>query len=189
MPDSDGLHAFMIKFMAVKVAPGDLQGTIAAIQNIWNQEVTDRVFEYTFLDESINALYESEASFEKVISLFSGLAILLACLGLFGLTAYAAERRTKEIGIRKVLGASVGNVVALLSRDFLLLILIAAAIALPIAWWGMNTWLSDFAYRIDIAWWVFALAGIGAMLVALVTVSFQAIRAAIANPVESLRSE
>jgi len=189
MPDSDGLHAFMIKFMAVKVAPGDLQGTIAAIQNIWDQEVTDRVFEYTFLDESINALYESEASFEKVISLFSGLAILLACLGLFGLTAYAAERRTKEIGIRKVLGASVGNVVALLSRDFLLLILIAAAIALPIAWWGMNTWLSDFAYRIDIAWWVFALAGIGAMLVALVTVSFQAIRAAIANPVESLRSE
>lgn len=117
------------------------------------------------------------------------LAIVIACLGLFGLATFLAEQRTKEIGIRKVLGATVNNVLTLLSKDFLKLVLIAFVVAAPVAWWGMNKWLQDFTYRTDISWWVFALAGVAALLIALITVSFQAIKAALANPVKSLRTE
>jgi len=120
---------------------------------------------------------------------FSALAILIACLGLFGLAAYAAEQRTKEIGIRKVLGATVSNITAMLSKDFLKLVVIAAIIAFPLAWWAMHSWLQDFAYRTTISWWVFIMAGVLAALIAVVTVSFQTIKAAIANPVKSLRTE
>ena len=125
----------------------------------------------------------------KLSRLFAGLTILISCLGLFGLAAYTAERRTKEIGIRKVLGASVQNLLYLMSKDFLKLVLIAFVIAFPLAWWYMSHWLQDFAYRISINWWVFIAAGIGAILVALLTVSFQAIKAAISNPIKSLRTE
>ena len=120
---------------------------------------------------------------------FSILAILIACLGLFGLVTYAAEQRTKEIGIRKVLGATVSNIVAMLSKDFLRLVIIAALVAFPIAWWAMNKWLQDFAYRINISWWIFIVAGVVALLIALITVSFKTIKAAIANPVKNLRTE
>jgi putative ABC transport system permease protein len=117
------------------------------------------------------------------------LAILIACLGLFGLATYMAEQRTKEIGVRKVLGASVQNIATMLSREFVVLVLIAALIAFPLAWWAMHNWLQDFAFRVNIGWWVFALAAFIAFLIAVITVSFQAIRAAVANPVESLRDE
>jgi putative ABC transport system permease protein len=120
---------------------------------------------------------------------FSILAILIACLGLFGLVTYAAEQRTKEIGIRKVLGATVSNIVAMLSKDFLKLVMIAALIAFPVAWWAMNKWLQNFAYRINISWWIFIMAGVVALLIALITVSLKAIKAAIANPVKNLRTE
>ena len=125
----------------------------------------------------------------KMFSLFTGFAIFIACMGLFGLVAFAAETRTKEIGIRKVLGASVSNIVSLLSKDFVKLILISFVIAFPIAWWAMNKWLEAFAYRIDIEWNIFAIAGVFTLLTALLTVSYQAIKAAVANPVKSLRTE
>ena len=125
----------------------------------------------------------------KMFSLFTGFAIFIACMGLFGLVAFAAETRTKEIGIRKVLGASVTNIVSLLSKDFVKLILISFVIAFPIAWWAMNKWLEAFAYRIDIEWNIFAIAGVFTLLTALLTVSYQAIKAAVANPVKSLRTE
>ena len=145
--------------------------------------------QYSFIDESIEKQYGNEQKMQGVFYAFAGLSLLIACLGLFGLSIFIVERKIKEIGIRKVLGASVGGIVGLLSKDFAKLVLISIVIATPIAWYFMNNWLEDFAYRITISWWVFALAGIIALLIALVTVSFQAIKAAIANPVKSLRTE
>ena len=124
-----------------------------------------------------------------ILGIFAGLTIFVACLGLFGLAKFTAAQRTKEIGIRKVLGASVAQVTGMLSKEFLVLVLVACVIAFPVAWWAMNNWLQDFAYRISISWWIFALAGVTIILIALITVSFQAIKAAIANPVKSLRTE
>ncbi len=146
-------------------------------------------FEYKFLDNEFDNLFKSEALIGKLSRIFAFLTILISCLGLFGLAAYTAERRTKEIGIRKVLGATVSNVIGLLSKDFLRLVAIASLIAFPLAWWGMSKFLEGFAYRITIHWWVFAIAGLLAVTIALFTVSFQAIKAAIANPVKSLRTE
>ena len=146
-------------------------------------------FEYVFADEQFNKQYNSDQKLGNVFIACACIAIFIACLGLFGLSFYTAKQRVKEIGIRKVLGASVADITALMSKDFLLLVLIAFVIASPIAWWAMNKWLADFAYRVDIAWWVFALAGCIAVLIALVTVSFQSIKAAISNPVKSLRRE
>ena len=146
-------------------------------------------FDYSFMDEDFNKLYTGEQKFGQIAITFAVLAIVIACLGLFGLITYAAEQRIKEIGIRKVLGASVGNIAGMLSKDFLVLVLISSVIAFPLAWWGMSKWLEDFAYRVSIGWWVFCIAGVLALLIALVTVSFQAIKAAIANPVKSLRTE
>ena len=147
------------------------------------------IFDYTFLDESFNRQYESEQLFGKVFGIFAGLAIFVACLGLFGLAMFSTMQRRKEIGVRKVLGASVSNILLLLSKDFVRLVLIASIIAFPLAWWVMHKWLQDFSYRINITWWIFLAAGSTALLVALFTVSFQAIKAAIANPVKSLRTE
>jgi putative ABC transport system permease protein len=141
------------------------------------------------LDDRFQQVYVSEQKIEQVLTLFSSLTIFIACLGLFGLATYTAEQRTKEIGVRKVLGASVGSVVALLSKDFIKLILIALVLASPIAWWGMSQWLNGFAYKVTIDWWIFALAGLLAVGIALLTVSFQSIKAALMNPVKSLRSE
>jgi len=146
-------------------------------------------FTYRFLDESFNEMYQSEQRVGKIALIFSTLAILIACMGLSGLATFIAEQRTKEIGIRKVLGASVQGVVQLLSKDFLKLVSIAFVIAAPFSVWVMNRWLNDFTYRVKLEWWIIAVAGILALLIALATVSVQAIKAAVANPVNSLRSE
>ena len=141
------------------------------------------------MDQRLDALYKSEARLYSLFKIFSVLAMLISCLGLWGLITFAAQQRIKEIGVRKVLGASVPNIVSLLTKDFLILVCIAIAIAAPLAYWGVHKWLQDFAYRIHIGWMAFAIAGAAAILIALITVSFQAIKAALANPVKSLRTE
>jgi putative ABC transport system permease protein len=162
---------------------------VAAIGKIFKKYQTEKPFEYTFLDDSFNALYKAEDRLAKLFTAFTGFAIFIAGLGLFGLVTFMAETRTKEIGIRKVLGASAGSIVALLSRDFFRLVLLANLIAWPLAWWVMHRWLENYSYRITISWWLFAAAGVGALLVAVLTISFQAIKVALANPVKALREE
>ena len=163
--------------------------TLTTIEKTWKGIFPQDVYEYTFLNESLAKNYIVENAVFDAFRLFAAISIFISCLGLFGLVTLAANQRTKEIGVRKVLGASVASVVALLSKDFLKLVVVAIVIASPIAWYAMNAWLQDFAYKIDISWWVFALAGVLAVGIALLTVSFQSVRAALANPVESLRSE
>ncbi|HMK25919.1 MAG TPA: ABC transporter permease [Chitinophagaceae bacterium] len=175
--------------LIVKMSGKNLAQTIAFIGNKWKQLAPHRPFEYRFMDDDFNKLYDSETRTAKVFNIFSAIAILLACLGLFGLSAYSARQRIKEIGIRKVLGASAGSITLLLSNSFIKLVFIAFVIACPVAWFVMNKWLQDFAYRINISWWMFGLAGLLALVIAIITVSFQAIKAAIANPVKSLRTE
>ena len=172
-----------------KVKARDLPALLTAVEKQWKTLVADEPLEYSFLEENFNATYRAEQKAGQILGLFAGLTIFVACLGLFGLATFTAGQRTKEIGVRKVLGASVTSVVALLSKDFLKLVAIAIVIASPIAWYAMRFWLQDFAYKIDIAWWVFALAGVLAVGIALLTVSFQSVKAALRNPVESLRSE
>ncbi|MBO0937461.1 ABC transporter permease [Fibrella sp. HMF5335] len=162
---------------------------VSQIEANWKRLAPGQAFSYAFLDDNFDQMYRTEQRVGTLTLVFSVLAVLIACLGLFGLAAYTAEQRTKEIGVRKVLGASVTSVVALLSQDFLKLVLIAIVIASPVAWWAMHRWLADFAYRVDIEWWVFALAGVLAVGIALLTVSVQSIKAALVNPVKSLRSE
>jgi len=175
--------------ISIKLSATNLPATITAIENKWNTLIPARPFSYFFLDEFFDKQYRSEQRFGKLFLNFAILAIIISCLGLLGLASYSTMQRTREIGIRKVLGASVPNIVNLLSREFLKLVLIAIIIASPIAWFAMHKWLMDFAYRIPISWWIFAIAGITATLIALITVSFQAIKAAISNPVVSLRTE
>jgi len=146
-------------------------------------------FSYYFLDETFDRQYKADQQFGKVFGMFAGIAIIIACFGLLGLSAYNVLQRKKEIGIRKVFGASVQNITYLLSKDFAKLVLIASLIAVPLAWWLMSKWLQNFAYRINISVWIFVIAGIAALLIALVTISFQSIKAAIANPAKSLRTE
>jgi putative ABC transport system permease protein len=167
----------------------DYKNLLVKIGAVWSKDLPGIPFEYAFLDDEVQKQYETEVTLARIINSFTLMAILISCLGLFGLAAFSAEQRNKEIGIRKVLGASASGVVQLLSKDFLRLVLIAIAIATPISWWAMDKWLQAFAYRINIAWWMFAIAGLVAIFIALFTVSFQAIRAAIANPVKSLRAE
>jgi putative ABC transport system permease protein len=152
-------------------------------------QMSSQPFIYSFLDEDFNNLYKGEQRTGSMFTTFAALAIFIACLGLFGLAVYSAEQRTKEIGIRKVLGASVNGIISLLSKDFIRLVMVSILIATPIAWWAMNKWLQSFAYRINISWWIFIVAGFTALFIALITVSLQAIKAAVANPVDSLRSE
>jgi len=173
----------------VKIAPAGISKTLSRLKKTWNDRVTHRPFEYHFLNEDYEALYKTEQKTAAVFTTFSVLAILLACLGLFALTAFAVSQRSKEIGIRKVLGASILGIVRMLSNDFLKLVLISILIATPLAWYFMNNWLQDFAYRIHISWWVFLAAGVVTVFTALVTVSIQSIKAAIVNPVKSLRTE
>ncbi|MBA3675438.1 MAG: ABC transporter permease, partial [Chitinophagaceae bacterium] len=163
--------------------------TLASLKNLWAEVEPQFPFKYTFLDEGFQAFYESEQRISKLLFWFTVLAILISCMGLFALSTLVAEQRAREIGIRKVLGASVSGIVTLLSRDFLKPVLIAFVLAAPITWYFMDQWLQDFAYKTTIAWWIFAVAGIIAMLIALLTTSFQAIKAAWANPVKSLRTE
>ncbi len=175
--------------LTFKIKTADISGLLATMKKQWEAFHTDEPFTYAFMDDLYNKTYSSEQKTGSILNMFSILTIFVACLGLFGLATYTAEQRTKEIGIRKVLGASIMQVTQMLSKEFLKLVLIASLIAFPVAWWAMNGWLQSFAYRIDISWWVFAFAALAALLIALLTVSFQAIKAAIANPVNSLRSE
>jgi putative ABC transport system permease protein len=175
--------------LSVRINGSKSREAIAHIQATWNKFVPETPFEYVFLDDHFKTLYEADMQVSEIVGALATLAIIISCLGLFGLASYSAERRIKEIGIRKVLGASVQNVVAMLSGNFLKLVLIANLIAWPVAWYALDRWLTDFAYRVEINWWVFVLAGVAALLIALLTVSFQAIRAALSNPVKSLRTE
>jgi putative ABC transport system permease protein len=172
-----------------KINTTDVPGLLATMKKRWDAFNTGESFTYSFMDDLYNKTYSAEQKTGTILNIFSALTIFVASLGLFGLATYAAEQRKKEIGVRKVLGASVSQITQLLSKEFLKLVLIASLIAFPVAWWAMNKWLQSFAYRIDISWWIFVLAGFAALIVALLTVSFQAIKAAVANPVKSLRSE
>jgi putative ABC transport system permease protein len=165
------------------------QKTLKTVENEWKSIYPEHEFEYTFFDESIEAFYKSERNMARLLAWATGLAILISCLGLLGLVIYTTNLRVKEIGIRKVLGASVGQLVSLLSKDFMRLVALAFIVAAPITWWGMYKWLQDFAYRTDISWWIFALGGSIMMLIALFTLSIQTIRSARANPVKNLRTE
>jgi putative ABC transport system permease protein len=172
-----------------RIKTTDVKGLLSTMKKNWDAYKTDEPFTYSFMDDLFNKTYTAEQKTGTILNIFSVLTIFVACLGLFGLVTYTAEQRTKEIGIRKVLGASVAQVTQMLSKDFLKLVLIASLIAFPASWWAMNKWLQSFAYRIHIQWWVFVVAALSAVLIALITVSFQAIKAAIANPVKSLRTE
>jgi len=174
---------------SIKITGTNIPAALAHIEKTWQKFLPESPYQYNFLDENFERLYLSEERQKTIFTFFAFIAIFIACLGLFGLSAFAILQRIKEIGIRKVLGADVNTIVALLSKDFLKLVLLAAIIAFPIAWYAMDSWLQDFAYRINVGWWVFVVAGIIAGIVAFVTISFQAIKAAIANPVKSLRSE
>ncbi|MGN6639319.1 MAG: ABC transporter permease [Mucilaginibacter sp.] len=183
------LDTTFTNYYFVKVTGKNIPATLQSLQKLWKERVPTMPFEYRFLDDAYNNMYKTEQKTSAVFSTFSTLAILLACMGLFALSAFATLQRTKEIGIRKVLGAQVTNIVLLIAKDFLKLTLIAVLIAAPLAWYFMHRWLQDFAYHIQIQWWVFALAGVVCVLIAFVTVSMQSVKAALANPVDSLRSE
>ncbi|HEY2725640.1 MAG TPA: FtsX-like permease family protein, partial [Parafilimonas sp.] len=169
--------------IAVRINSKNIPSVINSIQTKWSSMTNGQPFNYTFMDADFNNIYTAEQQTGKLFITFAVFAIFIGCLGLFGLVTYAAEQRTKEIGVRKVLGASVGGIVAMLSKDFAKLVLIASVIAFPVAWWAMHKWLESFAYRTNISWWIFIAAGLAAILIALITVSFQAIKAAVANPV------
>jgi putative ABC transport system permease protein len=173
----------------INVNSSNYKTLLGKIETIWHKDLPSVPFQYSFLNADVQQQYQSEATFSNIINSFTLMAILISCLGLFGLTAFIAEQRKKEIGVRKVLGASVGGLVQLLSKDFLKLVGISIIIATPIAWWAMNKWLQSFSYRVVVSWWMFALAGVIAILIVLITVSSQAIKAAVANPVDGLRTE
>jgi putative ABC transport system permease protein len=175
--------------VSFRISSANVPGLMKEIEAKWKQLSPGQPFSYQFMDDSFDEMYRAEQRIGTIALTFAALAILIACLGLFGLAAFMAEQRTKEIGVRKVLGASVGSIIGLLSKDFLKLVLIAIIIASPLAWYAMNQWLKDFAYKIDIEWWMFTLAGALAVGIALLTVSFQSVKAALMNPVKSLRSE
>nr|HMQ63986.1 FtsX-like permease family protein [Flavilitoribacter sp.] len=177
------------EYYSIRLHTADLPGTISHIRQSWEKAFPGNPFEHFFLDEYFNRQYENERKFGKLFTTFAVLAILIGCLGLLGLSAYTIAQRTKEIGVRKVLGATTAGITALLARDFLRLVLIAIVIATPLAWWIMNNWLQDFASRISIPWWIFAVSGGLAVVVAFLTVSFQSVKAALANPAESLKNE
>ncbi|HEV8269808.1 MAG TPA: ABC transporter permease [Chitinophagaceae bacterium] len=175
--------------VAVKLKTTDIKNTITYLNNVWSKFVPGYPLDYKFMDETYAKMYKAEGKLSELLWIFTVMAIIVGCMGLFGLAAFSAEQRTKELGIRKVLGANAFDIVGLLSKNFLVLVIIASVIAFPIAWLAMNSWLKDFPYRVNISWWVFGIAIFAALAVALLTVSFQAIKAVIANPVKSLRTE
>jgi len=175
--------------ISIKVSGSNIPAAISHVESAWKKFLPDAPYQYTFLDENFARLYVAEQRQKTLFTTFACIAIFIACLGLFGLSAFAISQRIKEIGIRKVLGADISTIVSLLSKDFLKLVAIAAILAFPVAWYFMNNWLQDFAYRISMPWWIFIIAGIVAAFIALVTISFQAIKAAVSNPVKSLRTE
>jgi putative ABC transport system permease protein len=173
----------------VRTGPGKLSTVLSQVSKEWSAVAPMRPFSYSFLDEEYDAMYRTEQRLGTLMSFFCSMAILITCVGLLGLMAFIVANRKKEIGIRKVLGASIFNITTMLSKDFLKLVMIAILIAMPLTWYLMHKWLEDFAYRTTISWWIFAIAAISALTIALVTVSFQTIKAAVANPVKSLRTE
>jgi putative ABC transport system permease protein len=175
--------------MYIRIAPENVSQTLAFIQKKWNSFYPEEAFNFSFVDDNLQKLYTADKRVGQLFGTFAILGILIACLGLFALISLTVQQKVKEIGIRKVLGAGVGSIVALLSTDFLKLVVLSMLIASPAAWYAMHKWLQDFAYRIDVEWWVFAVAAVGALFIAFVTVSFQSVKAATANPVKSLRSE
>jgi ABC-type antimicrobial peptide transport system permease subunit len=182
-------NATMYRQVAIKLATTNIASAMQSIKKVWQQTFPDYVYEYRFLDDKVDSFYKQESQLSQLYKIFAAIAIFLSCLGLYGLASFMAVQRIKEVGIRKVLGATAGNIVYLFSKEFILLIAIAFAIATPIAWYFMHQWLQDYAYRIDISWWLFAAGGLAAIIIALATISFQAMKAAVANPVISLRSE
>ncbi|HXO77827.1 MAG TPA: FtsX-like permease family protein, partial [Puia sp.] len=199
----DDVNCFMLRFadgtvkqnvdirsdLTVSAVTGDYKAFLQKVQNLWSKHFSGIPFEYSFVDDIVQQQYTTELTLSRIINSFTMMAIAISCLGLFGLAAFSAEQRNKEVAVRKVLGATVGGLVGLLSKDFLKLVGLALVIAVPLSWWAMQKWLQGFAYRVPLSWWMFALAGALAIGIALVTVSFQAIRAAVANPVKTLRSE
>jgi putative ABC transport system permease protein len=177
------------RLAGIKISTSDIRTTIAKIESIYKTSFPENIFEYQFLDDTIASFYEEEKKLSHIFTVFSGIAIFIGCLGLFGLISFISMQRTKEIGIRKVNGARLAEILALLNRDFALWIAIAFVIACPVAWYIMNTWLEKFAYKTELSWWIFALSGILALGIALLTVSFQSWKAATRNPVEALRYE
>lgn len=175
--------------LTIKFTTGDTKKTVEGIERAWSKFIPDRPFQYSFLDQTFEHLYKSERTFKTVFLWLTALGICIACLGLFALSTFIAEQRIKEIGIRKVLGSSVIGITILLSRDFLKLVIVSNLVAFPLAYYFVAGWLQNFAYRVNINWWVFALAGIIAFLIALVTVSFNTIKAGMSNPLKSLRTE
>ncbi|MGH2565213.1 MAG: ABC transporter permease, partial [Ginsengibacter sp.] len=183
------LRTINSNFYSLKVNEANMPKTIASLNQIWNKYFPRDPFNYFFLDESFGQQYKADILFGKVFGIFAFLAILIACFGLLGLSAYNVLQRTKEIGVRKVLGASLQSILVLLSRDFLKLVVISLLLAVPVGWFIMNRWLQDYAYRITIGWWVFAAAGATALFIAIITICIQVLKAAERNPVKSLRTE
>ena len=182
-------NSTMYRQASIKLATTNMAATMQSIKNIWQQTFPANVYEYRFLDDKIESFYKQESQLSQLYKIFAAIAIFLSCLGLYGLASFMAVQRIKEVGIRKVLGATTSNIVYLFSKEFILLIFIAFLIATPLAWYVMNQWLQNYAYRINISWWLFAAGGLAAIIIALATISFQAIKAAMANPVKSLRTE
>jgi len=182
-------NSTMYRQASIKLATTNMSSTLQAIKKTWEQTFPDYVYEYKFLDDKIASFYKQENQLSQLYKIFAAIAIFLSCLGLYGLASFMAVQKIKEVGIRKVLGATTSNIVYLFSKEFIILILIAFAIASPLAWYYMHQWLQDYAYRINISWWLFAAGGLAAIIIALLTISFQAIKAAVANPVKSLRTE
>jgi ABC-type antimicrobial peptide transport system permease subunit len=173
----------------IKLATTDVTSALHSIEKIWNQAFPDFVFEYKFLDDKVESFYKQENQLAQLYKIFASIAIFLSCLGLYGLASFMAVQRIKEVGIRKVLGATAGNIVYLFSKEFIMLISIAFGIAAPLAWYFMHQWLQNYPFRIEMSWWVFLIGGLASIFIALATVSFQAIKAAVSNPVKSLRTE
>jgi hypothetical protein len=188
IPDINQQSLFY-RTISIRFRPGTVHTSMEHIERTWKEQMRDVPFSYYFYDESLKAQYSAEQRMETIFKYFSFLAILIASLGLFGLASFSADQRTKEIGIRKVLGATVSDITMILSREFVMLVVVSNVLAWPVSYYVMNKWLQSFAYRVDVSWWVFVLAGATALVVALLTVSWQAIRAALSNPVESLRYE
>jgi putative ABC transport system permease protein len=180
-----------VNYLFARVKPGDLQSSIAAIEREWKSIYPNNPFEYVFLDENLNSQYRADEKRSQIFTAFSGLTIVIACLGLLGLAAYTTEQRTKEIGVRKVIGASVNNLVLLVSKEFFGLVGLGIVLAFPAAWYFTSSWLKNFAYRIELGgeWLTFTLSAVLALVITLITVGFHVIRAATANPVKSLRDE
>jgi putative ABC transport system permease protein len=175
--------------LIVKIKTQDVAGLLASMKTQWKTFGVEESFSYAFMDDLVNQTYQAEQKTGVVLSIFGMLTIFIACLGLFGLATFTAEQRIKEIGVRKVLGANIAQIIGLLSKDFLKLVLIACVFAFPIAWYAMHKWLESFAYKIEISWWIFALAACLSMLIAFLTVGYQSFKAALMNPVKSLKME